>query len=161
MKCYVLSSSIPGPDFVFPLALTELTKNFFLSSHCGLTVEVINWIIFLGDKLVGLLVHFNYRVADLSILILQLSAGKVLHNASPEWITQHVGGSTQAVPRGETMTIKIKLQWKCTDREHIFVYLLWKPSSQISKFDFIVCDFLHYASVTFVVVEPLKLYNDI
>ena len=59
---------------------------------------VVEWIVFLTDKLVGLLILLDNRVANLSILTLQLSTGKVLHDASPERVTQHVGGGPQTVP---------------------------------------------------------------
>lgn len=57
---------------------------WLISSHCGLTVAVVETVVFLADKLVGLLVLHNYRVVNLTILIVQLTTGKVLHDASPQ-----------------------------------------------------------------------------
>lgn len=57
---------------------------WLISSHCGLTVAVIKRVIFLADKVVGLLILLDYRVVNLNILIVQLSTGKVLHDASPQ-----------------------------------------------------------------------------
>lgn len=62
-------------------------------------VVVIDGVVLLTDQLVGLLSAFSNRAAHLRILTLQLSAGKVLHNASPERVTQHIGGGTQAVSK--------------------------------------------------------------
>lgn len=81
---------------------------------------MIECVIFLADKLVGLLILLDHRVAHLSILTLQLSTGKVLHDASPERVTQHVGGGTQAVP---TEKRQRKME-NSTDSEHVIVHLL-------------------------------------
>lgn len=45
---------------------------------------MVECVVLLADELVGLLVLLDHGVAHLSILILQLSAGKVLHDAGPE-----------------------------------------------------------------------------
>lgn len=71
---------------------------WLISLHCGFTVAVIKGVIFLADKVVGLLILLDYRVVNLDILIVQLSAGKVLYYASPQRISKHIGGGTQAVP---------------------------------------------------------------
>lgn len=69
-----------------------------LSSHCGLAVAVFERVVFLADQLVRLLVLLDDRVAQLGVLVLQLAAGKMLHDAGAKRVAQHVGGGTQAVP---------------------------------------------------------------
>lgn len=67
-------------------------------SHCGLAVEMIDYVIVLANELIGFLVLLDYRVAHLGVLILQLFVGKVLHNAGPEGVAENIRGSTQTVP---------------------------------------------------------------
>lgn len=67
-------------------------------SHCGLTVEMIDHLIFLANKLVGFLILLENRVAHLSVLILQLCAGKVLQDAGPEGVAQDIRCGAQTVP---------------------------------------------------------------
>ena len=69
-----------------------------LSSHCGLTVGVVEWVILLADELVGLLFLLSCTVVHLIVFIQQFSTGKVLHDAGPKRVTQHIGGGAQTVP---------------------------------------------------------------
>lgn len=90
---------------------------WLVASHCGFTAAVVESVIFLTDKLIGLLVFLDYTVADLYILILQLCAGKVLHNASPERVSKHIGGGTQAVPK-RTNKNELYINWKQRQVRH-------------------------------------------
>lgn len=61
---------------------------------------MMDYIVLLADQLVGLLLVFHDRVAHLSVLTLQLFAGKVLDDAGPQRVAQDVGGGTQTVSTG-------------------------------------------------------------
>lgn len=61
----------------------------------------MDYIVLLADQLVGLLLVFHVRVAHLSVLTLQLFAGKVLDDAGPQRVAQDVGGGTQTVSTGK------------------------------------------------------------
>lgn len=120
--------------------------------------------IFLADKVVGLLVLFDYRVMNLGDLIVQLSAGKVFHDASPQRISQHIGGGTQAVPdvRGEKESDENRKRRKLKDKELLYICYQSMCSSKFGTGVSSVA--LHYASITFVELgslSSLKLYNDI
>lgn len=61
---------------------------------------MIEYVIFLADQLVDLLFVLDHRAAHLSILTLQLVAGKVLDDSGPQRVPQDVGRGPQAVTRG-------------------------------------------------------------
>lgn len=64
----------------------------------------MDYFVLLTDQLVGLLLVFHDRVAHLSVLTLQLFAGKVLDDAGPQRIAQNVGGGAQTVSTGKGKT---------------------------------------------------------
>lgn len=141
-----------------------------LSSHWGLAVVVIDWIVFLADQLVGLLVVLDDRVAHFSILTLQLFTGEMLHDASAQRVPQHVGGGAQTIPEGRREgTEKQMNSWDLQTRIR---YFIWDTKQTLSAKNSQTCLWgqtfssvtLHYASITFVVVGPLgslRLYSDI
>lgn len=70
------------------------------SLHLGFTVSGFLSLAFLGNQLIGFLhfILFDHGITHLDVPVLQFVPGQVLHDASSEGVSQHVGGGAEAVP---------------------------------------------------------------